>query len=170
MQNEGYTIKRIASVVGGQVIGNQTDTIVVKEILFDSRLLIDAENTLFFALNGGRNDGHKYINDLLKLKKCLNFEAEVISFSMQLGASKEQSISWMKEIKGEISKVSNIKLVEKAYLKVKKEHPKLTKREFCKAYDRNSELLISYYLQDIKEKYPNIYTKYFDKSLSDILK
>ena len=64
MQNEGYTIKRIASVVGGQVIGNQTDTIIVKEILFDSRLLIDAENTLFFALNGGRNDGHKYIKDL----------------------------------------------------------------------------------------------------------
>ena len=64
MQNEGYTIKRIASVVGGQVIGNQTDTVIVKEILFDSRLLIDAENTLFFALNGGRNDGHKYIKDL----------------------------------------------------------------------------------------------------------
>ena len=64
MQNEGYTIKRIASVVGGQLIGNQSDTIIVKDILFDSRLLVDAENTLFFALSGGRNDGHKYINDL----------------------------------------------------------------------------------------------------------
>ena len=64
MQNEGYTLKQIASVVGGQLIGNQLDTIIVKEILFDSRLLIDAENTLFFALNGGRNDGHKYIKDL----------------------------------------------------------------------------------------------------------
>ena len=64
MQNEGYTIKRIASVVGGQLIGNQSDTIIVKDILFDSRLLVDAENTLFFALSGGRNDGHKYIDDL----------------------------------------------------------------------------------------------------------
>ena len=64
MQNEGYTIKRIASIVGGQLIGNQSDTIIVKDILFDSRLLVDAENTLFFALSGGRNDGHKYINDL----------------------------------------------------------------------------------------------------------
>jgi alanine racemase len=64
MQNEGYTIKRIVSVVGGQLIGNQSDTIIVKDILFDSRLLVDAENTLFFALSGGRNDGHKYINDL----------------------------------------------------------------------------------------------------------
>lgn len=64
MQNEGYTTKRIASVVGGQIIGNQSDTIIVKDILFDSRQLIDAENTLFFALNSGRNDGHKYIAEL----------------------------------------------------------------------------------------------------------
>lgn len=64
MQNEGYTIKRIASIIGGEVVGNQSDTIIVEDILFDSRLLIDAENTLFFALNSGRNDGHKYIKDL----------------------------------------------------------------------------------------------------------
>lgn len=64
MQNEGYTIKRIANIIGGKVIGNQLDTIIVEDILFDSRLLIDAENTLFFALDSGRNDGHKYIKDL----------------------------------------------------------------------------------------------------------
>ena len=64
MQNEGYTIRQIASIVGGQVIGNQFDTIIIKDILFDSRLLIDADNTLFFALNSGRNDGHKYIAEL----------------------------------------------------------------------------------------------------------
>ncbi|MBP5643077.1 MAG: bifunctional UDP-N-acetylmuramoyl-tripeptide:D-alanyl-D-alanine ligase/alanine racemase [Bacteroidales bacterium] len=64
MQNEGYTIKKIAAVINGQIIGNQSDTVIVKEILFDSRLLIDAENTLFFALHSGRNDGHKYIKDL----------------------------------------------------------------------------------------------------------
>lgn len=64
MQNEGYTIKRIASIVGGEVIGNQSDMIVVEDILFDSRLLVDAENTLFFALCSDRNDGHKYIKDL----------------------------------------------------------------------------------------------------------
>ncbi|MBR6439220.1 MAG: bifunctional UDP-N-acetylmuramoyl-tripeptide:D-alanyl-D-alanine ligase/alanine racemase [Bacteroidales bacterium] len=64
MQNEGYTIKQIVSIVGGQIIGNQSDTIIIKDILFDSRLLIDAENTLFFALYSGRNDGHKYIAEL----------------------------------------------------------------------------------------------------------
>ena len=64
MQNEGYTIKKIASVINGQIIGNQSDTIIVKNIMFDSRQLIDAEDTLFFALSGGRNDGHKYITEL----------------------------------------------------------------------------------------------------------
>ena len=64
MQNEGYTIKKIASIIKGQIIGNQSDTVIIKDILFDSRLLIDAENTLFFALYSGRNDGHKYIAEL----------------------------------------------------------------------------------------------------------
>ena len=64
MQNEGYTINRIASIINGEVIGNQSNTIIVEDILFDSRLLVDAENTLFFALSGGRNDGHKYIAEL----------------------------------------------------------------------------------------------------------
>ena len=64
MQNEIYTIRKIASVVGGEVIGNQSDECIIKDILFDSRLLIDAENTLFFALCSGRNDGHKYIAEL----------------------------------------------------------------------------------------------------------
>lgn len=64
MQNEGYSIKQIASVVEGQIIGNQLYTTAVKDILFDSRLLVDAENTLFFALCNGRDDGHKYIAEL----------------------------------------------------------------------------------------------------------
>ena len=64
MQNEGYTIKQIALIINGQIIGNQSDTIVVENILFDSRLLVDAENTLFFALYSSRNDGHKYIAEL----------------------------------------------------------------------------------------------------------
>ena len=64
MQNEGYTINKIASIVNGQVIGNQSDTVVVKNLLFDSRQLIDAEDTLFFALYTAHNDGHKYITEL----------------------------------------------------------------------------------------------------------
>jgi len=64
MQNEGYTIKQIASVVEGKMIGNQSFEYIIKNVLFDSRLLVEAENTLFFALSSGRNDGHKYVRDL----------------------------------------------------------------------------------------------------------
>lgn len=64
MRNEGYTLKLIASVVGGELIGNQGDKYIIKNILFDSRLFVEAENTLFFAFSGGRNDGHRYIGEL----------------------------------------------------------------------------------------------------------
>ena len=64
MRNEVYTIKRIASVVGGEVIGNQSVDYIIRNILFDSRLFVEPENTVFFALTGGRNDGHKYITEL----------------------------------------------------------------------------------------------------------
>ena len=64
MRNEVYTIKRIASVVGGEVIGNQSVDYIIRNILFDSRLFVEPENTVFFALTGGRNDGHKYIAEL----------------------------------------------------------------------------------------------------------
>ena len=94
MQNEGYTIKRIASVVGGQVIGNQSDTIIVKDILFDSRLLIDAENTLFFALNGGRNDGHKYIRDLYEK----GVRAFVVGKNYAVGANNYSPVQWSDSI------------------------------------------------------------------------
>ncbi|MBO4574009.1 MAG: bifunctional UDP-N-acetylmuramoyl-tripeptide:D-alanyl-D-alanine ligase/alanine racemase [Bacteroidales bacterium] len=64
MRNDVYTTKRIASVVGGELIVNQSVDYVIKNILFDSRLLVEPENTIFFALSSGRNDGHKYIADL----------------------------------------------------------------------------------------------------------
>ena len=64
MQNELYTVKRIASIVGGQVVGNQLVDFIVKNILFDSRMFVESDNTLFFALYGGRNDGQKYVGDL----------------------------------------------------------------------------------------------------------
>lgn len=95
MQNEGYTIKQIALIINGQIIGNQSNTIVVENILFDSRLLIDAENTLFFALYSSRNDGHKYIAELhekgvkafvISLKNIENYDVKA-----QISALKQYS-------------------------------------------------------------------------------
>ena len=36
----------------------------IRDLLIDSRQLVNANQTLFFALTSNRNDGHKYIKDL----------------------------------------------------------------------------------------------------------
>ena len=59
-----YTVKRIASIVEGELINNSNNDFVVKDLLFDSRLLVSPENTLFFSLKSHRNDGNKYIKEL----------------------------------------------------------------------------------------------------------
>ncbi|MGN0033619.1 MAG: bifunctional UDP-N-acetylmuramoyl-tripeptide:D-alanyl-D-alanine ligase/alanine racemase [Candidatus Limimorpha sp.] len=60
-----YTLNGIASIVNGEIIGNKYVDAEVRNLLFDSRLFVEGENTLFFALAGTRNDGHRYIAELL---------------------------------------------------------------------------------------------------------
>ena len=64
MQKNEYTTEEIVKIIDGEIIGNQRNNIVIKNILFDSRLLVEPSNTLFFALPSERNDGHRYIDDL----------------------------------------------------------------------------------------------------------
>lgn len=61
-----YTLDKIASIVEGKIAGNVDKSIVIKDLLFDSRLLISPENTLFFSLKSNRNNGDKYIEELYK--------------------------------------------------------------------------------------------------------
>lgn len=57
-----YTIEKITTLIGAHHYGeNVTD---VAFILTDSRSLCFPEETLFFALQTNRNDGHKYILEL----------------------------------------------------------------------------------------------------------
>lgn len=59
-----YTVERIASIVEGEIINSSNKDLVVRDLLFDSRLLVTPDNTLFFSLKSNRNDGCKYIDDL----------------------------------------------------------------------------------------------------------
>ena len=59
-----YTIDKIASIIEGKLIGNHDKSLVIKDLLFDSRLVVLPENTLFFAIKSHRNDGNKYIKEL----------------------------------------------------------------------------------------------------------
>jgi alanine racemase len=64
MQHQTYSIKQIADIVKGKIIGNHAEERYIQDLLIDSRHLVAAEQTLFFALVSTRNDGHKYIADL----------------------------------------------------------------------------------------------------------
>jgi len=65
MQGEPYSVDSICQIVKGKLIkGNLSVNQTITDILIDSRQLITAENTLFFALITPRNNGHKYIPEL----------------------------------------------------------------------------------------------------------
>lgn len=57
-----YTLEKISSLIGAHLVGKEEVT--VSWLLTDSRSLCFPEDTLFFALESRRNDGHKYIPEL----------------------------------------------------------------------------------------------------------
>ncbi|MDH6534141.1 bifunctional UDP-N-acetylmuramoyl-tripeptide:D-alanyl-D-alanine ligase/alanine racemase [Parabacteroides sp. 52] len=61
-----YTIKEIARIIEAQTNNIQDDSIRI--LLTDSRRLSFPEQSLFFALATKTNDGHKYIEELYKLR------------------------------------------------------------------------------------------------------
>ena len=60
-----YTLKQIAEIVGGKVIGDKN--VVVTSIMVDSRKLAIDSNTIFIALKGEVDDGHKYLKEAYKV-------------------------------------------------------------------------------------------------------
>ena len=57
-----YSIEKIASWIGAHRLGERD--MEIDWLLTDSRSLCFSEETLFFALQSKRNDGHKYIHEL----------------------------------------------------------------------------------------------------------
>lgn len=57
-----YTIEKITTLIGARRFGEENANIGF--LLTDSRSLCFPEETLFFALKSGRNDGHHYIPEL----------------------------------------------------------------------------------------------------------
>lgn len=56
------SIPKIADILHGTLSG--THAPVIRHLLIDSRKVSHAESSLFFALKGERNDGHRYIPEL----------------------------------------------------------------------------------------------------------
>ena len=61
-----YTIRSVAEVSGGDLIVKVPHHTSFEELLTDSRKLTHPEISLFFALKGERNDGHRFIPELVK--------------------------------------------------------------------------------------------------------
>ncbi len=59
-----YTIEKVTTLIGARRYGN--DDANIGFLLTDSRSLCFPEETLFFALRSGRNDGHHYISELYR--------------------------------------------------------------------------------------------------------
>ncbi|MGQ8336035.1 bifunctional UDP-N-acetylmuramoyl-tripeptide:D-alanyl-D-alanine ligase/alanine racemase [Sunxiuqinia sp. A32] len=59
----GISLSKISDIIGGQLIkSNFTEELFA--ISIDSRTIVDAKSTLFFAITGERHNGHDYIIDL----------------------------------------------------------------------------------------------------------
>ncbi|MBE6335316.1 MAG: bifunctional UDP-N-acetylmuramoyl-tripeptide:D-alanyl-D-alanine ligase/alanine racemase [Lentimicrobiaceae bacterium] len=59
-----YTINKICSIVKGTSFGKSNNNIIINDLIFDSRLIVAPDYSIFFALKSNHNDGHKYINEL----------------------------------------------------------------------------------------------------------
>ncbi|HEX7584731.1 MAG TPA: bifunctional UDP-N-acetylmuramoyl-tripeptide:D-alanyl-D-alanine ligase/alanine racemase [Prolixibacteraceae bacterium] len=62
------SIRQVSSVIGGELYATEINSeMLISSISFDSRNIFDPEASLFFALKSERNDGHRYIADLVHL-------------------------------------------------------------------------------------------------------
>ncbi len=68
-----YTIQDIAKILNTDVVGKSSGEI--QHLIIDSRNVFASANSLFFAIKSQRQDGHKFIPDLLK-KGITNFVVE----------------------------------------------------------------------------------------------
>ena len=66
MEHRAYSGTEIADIIKAKLTSSNPESIEITDILIDSRRLINANGTLFFALSSKKNDGHNYINNLYK--------------------------------------------------------------------------------------------------------
>ncbi len=59
-----YTIKNIASLIGGEA--SIINDVQIEHLLFDSRKIYSPQSSLFFAIVGSRRDGHQFIQEVYK--------------------------------------------------------------------------------------------------------
>ena len=61
-----YSTSKIAQITDGKLITSDGKDLVIRDLVIDSRHLLEPEESMFVALVSARNDGHRYIEDLSK--------------------------------------------------------------------------------------------------------
>lgn len=62
------SVRKVSSIVGGEFHSPESDVAIsISSVSIDSRTIFDPESSLFFALKTERNDGHRYIADLVHM-------------------------------------------------------------------------------------------------------
>ncbi len=64
MNPVSYTIHDISAILNGTFIENHTSATPIQHLLTDSRKIVSAPSSLFFAIKGDRRNGHEFIDDL----------------------------------------------------------------------------------------------------------
>jgi len=77
-----YFTKDIARILSGTLHGNGNPDAIIRHLLIDSRSLASPETSLFFALKGERQDGHKFITDAYQ-KRVRNFVVSELPSSFE---------------------------------------------------------------------------------------
>ncbi len=63
-----FSVYQISKIVNGEIrSADLSSEYTISSISIDSRTIFDPESSLFFALKSERNDGHRYIDDLVHL-------------------------------------------------------------------------------------------------------
>ncbi|HBF88316.1 MAG TPA: bifunctional UDP-N-acetylmuramoyl-tripeptide:D-alanyl-D-alanine ligase/alanine racemase [Bacteroidales bacterium] len=61
-----YTIKHIAQIINGKLVGDGDKNCKINQLIIDSRNIISPRDSLFFAIVGERNNGHIFVDELYK--------------------------------------------------------------------------------------------------------
>ncbi len=66
MSHINYDIKKVASIVNGELLCYDNEHVIISQLITDSRKVVNQEISLFFAIQGDRRDGHEFISDLIQ--------------------------------------------------------------------------------------------------------
>ncbi|MBK9222234.1 MAG: hypothetical protein IPO16_08940 [Saprospiraceae bacterium] len=61
-----YSVRELAAILDVSEYNTLFEDVIIKHTEIDSRYVIKAEETIFFALKGNQLDGHEFVPDLIE--------------------------------------------------------------------------------------------------------